>query len=105
MGEVQESKQNLQTKNSSTTGNIITSPDEIAHTFANHYANISKHLHNKSKLGKNRNKKREELPYNKPFADIELKAVLGEDTIHPQILKYLFVMYNKIWEKRESSKT
>ena len=35
---------------------IITSPDEIADTFADHYANISKDLHKKSKPGKIRNK-------------------------------------------------
>ena len=38
--------------------NAITSPDEIADTFADHYANISKNLHKKSKPWKNRNKKR-----------------------------------------------
>ena len=49
-------------------GNIITSPDEIADTFADHYANVSKDLHKKSKLGK---KREEELPNNKPFTDRE----------------------------------
>ena len=32
--------------------NIITSPDKIAATFADHYANISRNLHKKSKSGK-----------------------------------------------------
>ena len=36
---------------------MITSPDEITDTFADHYANISKDLHKRSKLGKIRNKK------------------------------------------------
>ena len=76
--------------------NIITSSDEILDTFAHHYANISKDLHKKNKPGKNRNKKREEeLPYNKPFTDRELKAAInqqkntapGEDTIHLQMIK------------------
>ena len=56
--------------------NIITSPDKIAiaDTFADHYANISKGLHKKSK-----NKKREEqLLYNKAFTDRELKAVINQ---------------------------
>ena len=30
--------------------NIITSPDEITDTYADHYENISKDLHKKSKL-------------------------------------------------------
>ena len=34
-------------------GNIITSPEEIADTFADHFANILKDLHKKSKPGKN----------------------------------------------------
>ena len=33
-------------------GNTITSPDEIADIFADHYANILKDLHKKSKPGK-----------------------------------------------------
>ena len=44
-------------------GNIITSPDEIAVTFADYYANISKEYIKK---------REEELPSNKP--DRELKA-------------------------------
>ena len=35
-------------------GNIITSPDENADTFIDHYANISKYFHEKTKLGKKR---------------------------------------------------
>ena len=61
--------------------------------------------------------KKEDLPYNKPFTDRELKTVIkqqnntapGEDTNHPQIiknlppktLKYLLDMYNKFWEEGE----
>ena len=76
--------------------NIITSPEKIVDTFADYYANISKDLHKKSKQGKNRNKKEEEeLPYNKPFTERELKAAInqpknkvpGNDTIHPQMIK------------------
>ena len=76
--------------------NITTSPDEIPDVFADHYSNISKDLHKKSKPGKNRNKKRkEEIPYIKPFTDRELKAAInqqkntapGQDTIHPQMIK------------------
>ena len=82
MGEIQENNQKLQTKNSSTTGyrrKHITSSDEIADTFAEHYANTSKDLHKKSKPGKNRNKMREEeLLYNKPFTDRELKATINQ---------------------------
>ena len=95
---------------------MITSPDEIADTFADHYANMSRDLYKKSKPGKKR-KKKEELPYNKPFTDRELKAAikqqkntaLRKDTIHPQMikrlpletLKYLLDMYNQIWENGE----
>ena len=50
-------------------GNIITSPDKFADIFADQCANILKDLHKKSKPVKNRNKKKEELPYNKPFTD------------------------------------
>ena len=66
--------------------------NEIADTFADHYANISKDLHKKSKPGKNKNKKGEkELPYNKLFTGRELKAAIkqqkntapGEDTFLP----------------------
>ena len=65
-------------------GNIITSPDEIADTFADHYAIITKDLYKKKKPGKNRNKKREVvLPYKKTFTDRELKGTPGEYTIHP----------------------
>ena len=39
-------------------GNIITSPDEIADIFADHYANISKDLHKKRKTGKTEKRKR-----------------------------------------------
>ena len=76
--------------------NIITLPDEITDTFADHYAKILIDLHKKGKPGKNRNKKREEeLPNKKPFTDRELKAAInqqknttpGEDTIHLQMLK------------------
>ena len=57
--------------------------------------NILKDLHKKSKPGKIRNKKREEeLPYNKPFKDRELKATInqhkntapGEDNIYLQMI-------------------
>ena len=37
--------------------NIITSPDKIANTFADHYINILRDSHKKSKLVKNRKKK------------------------------------------------
>ena len=53
-------------------------------------------------------KKEEDLPYNKPFTDGELKIVIkqqkntvpGEDTIHYALetLKYLLDMYNRIWK-------
>ena len=36
----------------------ITSPDKIADTFADHYANISRDLHKKTKPGKNRKRKK-----------------------------------------------
>ena len=39
-------------------GNIIISLDEIADTFADHYANISRDQHKKSKPEINRNRKR-----------------------------------------------
>ena len=53
MWEIQENSQKLQTKNRFTTGEkIITSPDEIADTCAEHYENISKEPHKKSKPGK-----------------------------------------------------
>ena len=69
---------------------------------------ISKNPHKKSKPWKNRNKmKEEELPYNKLKLAInqQKNTALGEDTIHPQMvkklspetLKYLIDMYNKIW--------
>ena len=73
-------------------GSIIDLPDVIVDTFADHYANILRDPHKKSKPMKNRKrKKEEELPYNKPFIDKELKAAIkqqnktapGEDTIHP----------------------
>ena len=38
-------------------GNIITSPDDIAETFADYYANILREPHKKSKPGENRKKK------------------------------------------------
>ena len=77
-------------------GNKISSLDDIADTFADNYANISKDLYKKSKPGKNRNKKREVvLLYKKTFTDRELKASInqqkntapGEYTIHPQMIK------------------
>ena len=97
-------------------GNIITLLQEIAETFYDHYANISRDPHKKSKPGKNRKrKKEEELPFNKLFTDRELKTTIKqqsnttpeEDTIHPHMmkrlppetLKYLKDMYNKIREQ------
>ena len=57
-------------------GNLITSPDEIADLFTDHYANILRDdPHKISKPGENRmRKKKEELPYNKSFTDKGLKA-------------------------------
>ena len=60
-------------------GNIITSPDEITDTFADHNANILRNSHKKSKSGNNRKrKKKEELPYNKPFTDREMKTFIKQ---------------------------
>ena len=39
-------------------GEIITSPEEIADNLADHYSNISKYPHKKSKPGKNRKEER-----------------------------------------------
>ena len=91
-------------------GNLITSPEEIADTFADHFANIWADLHKKSKPGKN--KEKEELPYSKPYTDRKLKAAidqqkntaLGEDTIQiqiinrklpPETLMYMLDLFNK----------
>ena len=41
-------------------GNIITSPVEIADTFADYYANILRDPHKKSKPEKNKKRKKEE---------------------------------------------
>ena len=79
-------------------GNIITSPDENADTFADHFANIWKGPHKKSKPVKNKKmKKEEEVPYNKPFTERGLKAAIKQQkntapreyTIHPQMIKRL----------------
>ena len=95
-------------------GNTYTSTDEIA----DHYANILRVPYKKNKPGKHRKRKKEEdLSYNKPFTDRELKQVIkkqknnvyGENTIHPQmikrlppeILKYLLDMYNKVLEREK----
>ena len=67
-------------------GNLITSPEEIA----DHYANISRGPHKKSKQEKNRNKKREELPYNKPFTNKELKAAMTNKKIQ-HLKRILFI--------------
>ena len=81
-------------------GNIITSPYEIADTFADNYANILKYLQKKSKSGKNRNKnKKDELSCNKPFTDRELKSAINQQRnaakredvkkkLPPETLKY-----------------
>ena len=55
-------------------GNIITSPDEIADTFVDYYANISRGHIRKANQVQTEWKKEEELPYNKPFTDRELKT-------------------------------
>ena len=58
-------------------GNTNNSPDEIVDTFADHYANISKNHHKKSKPREHRKRKKEEdMPYNKSFTDRELKAAV-----------------------------
>ena len=68
-------------------GKIITLPDEIEYTFADHYANILKDLHKKSKPGKNRNKKREEkLPY-KPFTDRTESSHIPSKRTQHQVIK------------------
>ena len=54
-------------------------PDEIADTFADHYANILRDLHEKSELWKYRKRKKEEdLLYNKFFTDRELKTAIKQ---------------------------
>ena len=53
-------------------GNIITSPVEIADTFADYYANILRDSHKKGKPGEHKKRKKEkDLLYNKPFTRTE----------------------------------
>ena len=71
-------------------GYIIISPNEIAKSFVDHYANISRDLHKKSKTRKNRKRKKDDdLQYNKPFSDRELKIAIKQKRIQHQ--KILFI--------------
>ena len=58
LGKIMKVNENCKTKTISLLERgVITSHDEITHTFADHYANISKDLCKKSKPGKNRKKR------------------------------------------------
>ena len=73
---------------------MINQHNEIAKIFAYHYAKISRDPYIKSKPKKyRRRKKQDNQPYDEPFTEREVKAVIkqqkntapGEDTIHPQV--------------------
>ena len=73
-------------------GNTITSSDEIADTFSDHYTNISRNPHKKSRPEKNgKRKSEEEISYNQSFADRELKLTIKELKIQ-HLEKILYII-------------
>ena len=120
MGDIQESKRKLQTKNSSTTGyrrKHIYLTDEIADTFADHYANIQKDFHKKKKPGKTEIRRttiqqtiyrQKTKSSHKPTKEYSTRrgycSSPYDKKLTPETLKYLLDMYNKIWKREKYQK-